>query len=93
MDGRLKAALTTYLIQAGVKPARLGDIVRVEPYIYHDQGSYSDDEPCDYELEVEIEYDLWTDDATHSLRHIYTIEEGDFEEFLAYLANYRSEGK
>lgn len=91
MDGRLKAALTTYLIREGVKPSRLGDIVRVESNTYHDHPYDCREEDCDIEGEIEIEYDEWTADVTHSFRRIYTVNEDDFESFLAHLANYRQE--
>ncbi len=89
MDGRLKAALTSYLIREGVKPSRLGDIVSVEMNVFH--AGNGDFEPCDVEPEIEIEYDRWTVDMTHSLRHVYTIAEDDLEDFLTFIANYRQE--
>jgi len=91
MDGRLKAALTTYLIREGVKPSRLGNILSVGPNTYHDMSYEPHEADCDIEPEIEIEYDYWTDDMTHSLVHIYTVEEHDFEKFLTHLANYRQE--
>lgn len=91
MDGRLKAALTTYLIDRGVKPRSLGNILRVEQNTFHDHPYDCREESCDIEPEIEIEYDHWVDDHTHSLRYIYTVEEHEFQRFLTHLANYGQE--
>lgn len=91
MDGRLKAALTTYLIREGVKPSRLGDITAVEAEPYHYR--FESDPDCDLELEIQIYYDEWTQDMTHSSLSYHTVESEDLEEFLTHIANYGQEGK
>ncbi len=87
MDGRLKAALTAYLIREGVKPSRLGNIAAVEGYVYH----YRTLDDCEIYPEVRVYYDKWTEDMTHSTLDEHTIEPEDFEDFLTHLANYRQE--
>lgn len=88
MDGRLKAALTKYLIVRGVKPRTLGDIVMVQTNTYHDKSYEPHESDCDTEGEVEIWYDKWTEDATHSYQTIHTVGEDEFEDFLTFIANY-----
>lgn len=87
MDGRLKAAITTYLIREGVKPSRLGDIISVEMESDHYHAMHG----CDIELYARIYYDEWTQDMTHSGLSYHELDQEAFEGFLEHIANYGQE--
>lgn len=87
MDGRLKAAITTYLVREGVKPSRLGNIISVEMEPFHCR-TWDD---CDIESYCKIYYDEWTSDMTHSRLTYHELDQESFEGFLEHIANYRQE--